>query len=261
MAGTGVASALAVQGRVVWALMLREIHTLYGGDRLGYLWVIIQNSFGVAVFWGLRYFMGFKAPHGMSVPAFLISGFMIWNIFSSLILKSVAAARGNQALLTFPQVTQIDLLLARAGVIVVTEVVVAVLLLALSFYFGYPLDTPNWAGTLGAVALAAGLGLGLGGTLAALNIIMPILEKLLPMVFRILFFVSGIFFSLTAVPYGFRAYLAWNPALQLIEWLRVSLAPAYPATYVNVPYLTLLSLITMTLGLLLERRVRRYAAG
>ena len=42
------APALDTQARVIIALALREVHTLYGGKSLGYLWVIFQTAFGVA---------------------------------------------------------------------------------------------------------------------------------------------------------------------------------------------------------------------
>lgn len=255
-----VAKAFSVQGRVIWALMLREVHTLYGGDRLGYLWAIIQSAFGIGVFWIVRVVMGFKAPHGMSMPAFLITGFAVWSLFSSIVLKSVSAIDGNKTLLTFPQVTPVDLHLARAGVIVATEVVVAVLLLSLSYYLGYEFARPDWLGVMGALFLATGLGLGLGMTLSSLCAWVPVLAKLVPMVFRIMFFLSGVFFSLRGLPYGLREYISWNPALQVIEWMRVSLAPTYPASDVNIPYLCTLVALTITSGLLLERHARRYFA-
>jgi capsular polysaccharide transport system permease protein len=253
--------ALSVQGRVIWALMLREIHTLYGDARLGYLWVIIQNTFGLAVFWALRVFMGATAPHGLSVPAFLITGFMIWNIFTSIVLKSSTAVDGNQTLLTFPQVTPVDLLLARAVVVVTTEMLVAVMLLSVSYYLGYGLNRPDWPAVLGAVFLTAGLGVGFGFILSALRIQMPALDRLVPMFFRILFFMSGIFFSLKSLPYGLGGLLNWNPVLQLIDWLRVGLAPGYPAADVDVFYLCGMTLVALTGGLLLERRARRLAAA
>ncbi len=46
-----VSSALTVQGRVIAALILREVHTLYGNTKLGYLWAIIQTVFAISVFW------------------------------------------------------------------------------------------------------------------------------------------------------------------------------------------------------------------
>ena len=41
-----MSSGWIVQGRVIMALILREVHTLYGSSRLGYLWAVIQTMFG-----------------------------------------------------------------------------------------------------------------------------------------------------------------------------------------------------------------------
>lgn len=252
----GVSKAVAVQGRVVWALMLREIHTLYGGDYLGYLWALINGLIQIGVFWALRALVGSHPPHGMNLPLFLISGFTLWNVFSGIILKSVAAGDGNRALLTFPQVTPVDLLLARAGVILATETAVSMILIALSLTLGYEMDTPDLAGVLGVMGLTVSLGLGLGAIFASLAVLLPVLKKVLPIVFRILFFVSGVFFSAGSFPLFIRDYIVLNPVLQLIEWLRVSLAPAYPPARADLFYLVMWSLISLVVGLLLERYVR-----
>lgn len=251
-----VSKAVAVQGRVVWALMLREIHTLYGGDYLGYLWALINSLVQIGIFWVLRTLLGFHAPHGMSLPLFLISGFAVWNVFSGIILKSVAATDGNRALLTFPQVTPVDLLLARAGVILATETAVMLILLGLSLALGYEMDLPDLAGLLGVLAITVFLSLGLGAALASLAGLLPVLKKILPIFFRIMFFFSGIFFSPSALPPFIRDYMLLNPVMQLIEWLRVSLAPAYPPAWVDLFYLVMWCLISLVVGLLLERYVR-----
>ena len=67
-----VSSALTVQGRVIYALVLREVHTLYGNTRLGYLWAIIQTAFNIAVFWLFREFLGAHSRHGMGIGVFLL---------------------------------------------------------------------------------------------------------------------------------------------------------------------------------------------
>uniref|UniRef100_UPI00345E3A1A ABC transporter permease n=1 Tax=uncultured Bilophila sp. TaxID=529385 RepID=UPI00345E3A1A len=112
-----VSSALTVQGRVIAALILREVHTLYGNTRLGYLWAIIQTAFNIAVFWLFREFLGAHAPHGMGIAVFLLCGFIPWYMFSSTIARCMSAVNANQALLTFPQVTELDLMIARVIVI------------------------------------------------------------------------------------------------------------------------------------------------
>ena len=67
-------SGFIVQCRVIAALMLREVHTINGNSKLGYLWVLVQSAFSIAVFWGLREFMNAHAPHGMSMALFLALG-------------------------------------------------------------------------------------------------------------------------------------------------------------------------------------------
>ena len=95
------APALETQARVIIALALREVHTLYGGKSLGYLWAIFQTAFAVAVFWVIRHFAHAAAPHGMTVLTYLVSGFGIWNIIAQNLSKCMAAIDGNRALLTF----------------------------------------------------------------------------------------------------------------------------------------------------------------
>ena len=62
-----MSSGWIVQGRVIMALILREVHTLYGSSRLGYLWAVIQTMFASGYSGGYGEIAGARAPHGMSV--------------------------------------------------------------------------------------------------------------------------------------------------------------------------------------------------
>ena len=92
-----MSSGWIVQGRVIMALILREVHTLYGSSRLGYLWAVIQTMFGIGIFWGIREIAGARAPHGMSVLMFLLAGFGLWATFSETLTKCMSAVSGNKA--------------------------------------------------------------------------------------------------------------------------------------------------------------------
>lgn len=253
-------SGLKVQGRVIGALMLREIHTIYGGSYLGYLWVIIQGAFSVGVFWAIREVFHFRAPHGMSTPAFLIVGFGIWNIFSGIINKSIAAVSGNKNLLTFPQVTPLDLLVARTLVVVSTEIIVATIMLLGSIVLGYNIGPISWGGVMVGLFYISVISFGLGSILATFCLITSAISKIVPMVLRILFFCSGVFFSADMLPNKILEILKWNPVLQLIEYARSSLANYYNATTADFYYLTTIALIFLFFGLLFERYGRRYLA-
>lgn len=251
------APALDTQFRVIIALALREVHTLYGGRSLGYLWAIFRTAFAVAVFWAIRHFAHAAAPHGMTILTYLVSGFGIWNIISQTLNKCMAAVDGNRALLTFPQVTPLDIMLARCLVVTSTQIVSMSIILGCGVLFGYTLQITNIALLIYTVFFAAFLGLGLGATLGSLAFYMPALHQIVPMLMRILFFASGVFYSVSTFSHRVGDFLMLNPIMQLIELTRTSLSSSYISPYADIWYVTQVTLTLLFLGMLLERYVRR----
>lgn len=253
---SSVSSALTVQGRVIAALILREVHTLYGNTRLGYLWAVIQTAFNIAVFWLLREFLGAHAPHGMGMAVFLLCGFVPWYMFSDAISRCMKAVSANQALLTFPQVTELDLMFARLVVVWGTQLVCATIILSIAAALGQPVALRH-PGTLAATLfLAPLLGLGLGLVFASLARLWPTLERLVPILTRFLFFASGVFFQVSELPARFSAPLLLNPVAQLIEWQRYGFSASSASPLYSTGYVAAWCLISLCLGLLLERYVR-----
>lgn len=251
------APALDTQARVIIALALREVHTLYGGKSLGYLWAIFQTAFGVAVFWAVRYFAHAAAPHGMTVLTYLVSGFGIWNIITQSMSKCMAAVDGNRALLTFPQVTPLDIMLARCLVVTSTQVVSMAIILGCGALFGYTVQIADLGLLIYTIFLGTFLGLGLGATLGSLAFYMPALQQVVPMLLRLLFFASGIFYSVSAFSHRVGDFLMLNPIMQLIELSRTTLSNSYNSPYADIWYVTQVTFGSLFLGMLLERYVRR----
>ena len=251
-----MASALTVQCRVVSALILREVHTLYGNTRLGYLWAVIQTAFGIGVFWGIRAIMGAHAPHGMGMAVFLLCGFIPWYIFSDTLTRCMTAVRANQAMLTFPQVTELDLALARAVVVWGTQLVSALVSLLLAAALGQPVALREPSSLAATLAAAPCLGMGVGLVCSSLARFWPTLDKLVPMLMRILFFASGIFFSVNGFPSRIAHVLLLNPIMQIIEWQRRAFAASSEAPLYDVRYIVAWCAATLCLGLLLECRAR-----
>lgn len=249
-------AGFVVQCRVLMALMLREIHTINGNSKLGYLWVLIQSVFGIAVFWGVRLVMGASAPHGISMPLFLAIGFGVWGIFSSIVKRCLTAVDGNRALLTFPQVTVLDVMLARTIVVVATELVCGGIIVSGSLVFGYSIDPASFALFLYVLLVVPLLSLGTGMTVSALAVYLPMLEKVVPMVLQLLFFVSGVFFGVSAFNHRVAELLLWNPVFQAIELMRESLHVAYRIDSLNPYYLGVCTLVLLVLGGFLERFTR-----
>lgn len=249
--------ALDTQGRVIIALALREVHTLYGGKSLGYLWAIVQAAFSVAVFWAIRHFAHAAAPHGMTMLSYLVAGFGIWYIVAQCLSKCMAAVDGNRALLTFPQVTPLDIMLARCLVVTATQVVSMGVLLCIGVVFGYALTISNLALLIFCIILSSLFGLGVGATFGSLTLYVPALQHIVPMFMRILFFASGIFFSVSAFSHRIGDFLMLNPIMQLIEMTREALSRGYKSQYADFGYVVEVTLGFLFIGMLLERYVRR----
>lgn len=251
-----VSPALTVQGRVIAALILREVHTLYGNTKLGYLWAIIQTAFNIAVFWLFREFLGAHAPHGMGMAVFLLCGFIPWNMFKDTLTRCMKAVSANQALLTFPQVTELDLMIARVIVVWGTQLVSAIVILSVAATLGQSMELRHPATLAATLFFAPLLGLGMGLVFASLSRLWPTLERLIPILMRFLFFASGVFFQVSELPARFSAPLLLNPVAQLIEWQRYGFSASSASPLYSVGYMVAWCLISLCLGLLLERYVR-----
>lgn len=247
---------LNVQGRVIAALILREVHTLYGDTRLGYLWAIIQTALNIAIFWLFREYFGAHAPHGMGIAIFLLCGFIPWNMFKDTLNRCMTAVKANRALLTFPQVTELDLMLARTVVVWGTQIVCASLILLAAYLMEQPVHLRDPASLAATLFFAPLLGLGMGLVCASLARLWPTLERLVPILTRFLFFASGIFFQISELPARFSGPLLLNPVANLTEWQRYGFSSSSAAPLYSVGYVTLWCLSSLCLGLLLERYVR-----
>lgn len=249
--------ALDTQARVILALALREVHTLYGGKSLGYLWAILKVAFSVAVFGAIRLFVHAPAPHGMNMLSYLAAGFGIWNIITQTLIKCMASIDGNRALLSFPQVTPLDIMLARCLVVTTTQLLSMAIILGGGIAIGYTFTISNIGILIACILLSALFGLGLGAIFCSLAYYLPVLQQLIPMSLQILFFASGIFYSVSAFSHRVGDFLMLNPIMQLIELTRMALANGYVSLYADFWYVVQVTLVSLFLGLLLERYVRR----
>ena len=249
-------SGFIVQCRVIAALMLREVHTINGNSKLGYLWVLVQSIFAIGVFWALREFMHAGAPHGISMALFLAVGFGIWNTFSGGITKTMSAINSNRGLLSFPQVTEFDVMLSRILVLAATQIVVTTFIVVVSIVLGQPFRAANWLLVFGVILITPLFSLGLGMIVTSMSVFIPVLEKIIPMLLRILFFASGVFFSLDRFPQYITEILLWNPVLQAVELLRSGLHQGYEVDGLSFPYVCIFSIVVLGIGGYLERYVR-----
>lgn len=128
------------------------------------------------------------------------------------------------------------------------------LLLAALVLFEYPVGIA-WVALPLVLGVQLLLILGASCLLAAAVPFLPDLEVMLSHVFRMLFFVSGVFYAIDSVPVEYRFYLRLNPIASLIEAYRgILLAGELPA-WEPLAWISIASVVAWCAG---YAAIRRY---
>lgn len=251
-------NSIKTQLRVINAFVLLEFKTMQGDTSLGYLWVLVRTAVMVSTFLCIRLFIHAKSPHGISTVIFLIAGFGIWHIFSNNVNNTLSAIKSYRGYLSFPQVTPLDIIIARLIVIVVTEVLCAAILILVFKALGFKIEFYNYNILLiiFSISCISFLGIGFGCLVNTFSIYFPFILKIIPIFLRILFFISGVFFSVSVLSKKIGTWLLYNPIFHIIEMSRYSLSCSYPIYY-DIYYTTIFTGTLGVIGLILERFSRR----
>ena len=239
--------------RAIIALFLREIRTRFGKYQLGYAWAIVEPVASVVIM--LAVFTAMRAPgyRGMAFPVFLATGVVVNSLFVDISNRSIKAMEANSTLFNYRPIRPVDTVIARALLELVLHAVVLFVLVGAYVLGGGEVvlnDPPQLLLTL---VLLAAFSLGVGIVFMLLTDIYGDAEKVLPLLTRPLFFVSGVFFSLQSIPPEYHAIFLWNPIFHAIELVRESLSETYSVPQVSVGYLALCTLTVLTPSLWVYR--------
>lgn len=249
---------LALQARVVRALMLREVRTLYGRYRLGYLWAFFEPITHIGFWFLLWTFMRRgNSVHDMAPLVFLSCGLIPFFCFKNVASFVQGAISSNAALLQFPPVKQIDTVIARFLLKSATMLVVGLTIFSILIFTG----VADWPSDPLQVLLAAMamllLGLGYGTFNCVVCHLFPAYSHFTGVTGRVLYFTSGLFFVPESLPTPVLDILQWNPALHGVELFRSAWSALYESRFASFDYLVVFALLLLLFGLLLEPRVRK----
>lgn len=234
---SSASKALAIQSRVIQALILRETKTRFGNLRLGYAWALVEPMMHVAIFVAIYQLLDRDTASGIPVILFLITGITPFLAFRNTMQQTSSAVAANKSLLTFPQVTLFDLAFTRVWLEAATIIIVFVLLLFVSQYMDQTIRFQDLLGVCFAFLMILTLGAGVGMLLCAISPSLPSISKIQnPFLARPLFFTSGLFFTADMLPTALREPLLYNPLLHLIEYLRSSFFYEYHSTHYDLGY-------------------------
>ncbi len=255
--GYATATPLVFQYRVLKALILREMAVQGGESRLGPLISLVMPIVTIASMIVLFGFRGKVIPSGFPLGVFVVTGYPLWQGFQGMYSKAMNAASRTDPLLMFPQITQLDLILATIILDCATHTIVFFILcvgVCLIFHTDGPADP------LGVVLCYWGcmwIGSAVGMILCGLNRVLPMLVQFLNTFMRLGMWVSGVLYAVDRLPSFLWPYLKWNPILHLIEGCRALWNPNFVAPIFSPMYVITIGFVLTTLGFIVERLSRR----
>ncbi len=248
-------SPLEIQKAVVFALFVRELKTRFGKYRLGYVWALLEPMAHVVVLSFIWSAMGRSDFSGIPIPMFLLVGLVPYLFFQKTVTQCMSAIESNRGLFNYRQVRPVDPVLARIFLeSIVYFASYLVLLFIAGWFVGYDISVHDPLGLIVVNAFLFLLTFGVGLTFSVYGTLYPEIMKLVPMlIFRLMYFISGILFPLSAVPSEYHHWLLWNPMLHVVEFNHVYYFRGFETGDVSLLFVALFALGSTTFGLLSYR--------
>jgi capsular polysaccharide transport system permease protein len=257
IAATSFQRSLAIQIRVIKALIMREVITRYGRHNIGFLWMFLEPmlfTLGITGLW-----TAMKVTHGSSLPitAFALTGYsslILWRSCSNRALKAIEA---NHSLLYHRNVRVVDIFLARV-ILELVGITTSLVALTLVFMTMGLMSAP--ADLLTAVAgwlLIAWFAFALSLIVGAASERSEIIERVWHVFTYLIFPLSGAAFMVDWLPKNVQDLLLWVPMVHGTEMIRHGYFGDAVRTYENPAYFALVNTVMLLIGLALIRETGR----
>lgn len=246
-----------VQVRVIHALTIRELTTRFGRENIGFLWIMAEPILFAGLVGIIWRFLKGPEDHGMSVTAFVATGYIPLTLIRHVISRSVAAFTANSSLLYHRQIKVVDFIVVRFIVEMIGSMMAYLLIGTILIY-------------LGEFPIPADMGLFLAGwlchclfSLSLCLIVAPLsemseaIERFVPVLLYVMIPFSGVFTMLSWMTPTMREYLLYSPLVNGMEMMRKGIWGEQVTVYYNAWNPIICSGIATIVGLALCRRVRR----
>jgi capsular polysaccharide transport system permease protein len=168
-----------------------------------------------------------------------------------------AAVQANKNLLSYKQVTAIDPILTRILIETATFIIVYTIILSFMAWLGFDVFPDDILALIAASTLLLILGVGIGLLLCSAITYWADTGKILKLILRPMFFISGILFCATMIPSRYWYLFSWNPIFHIIELSRDALFESYTTPVGDWVYVIKVSFGFLGLGLVTFKLCRQ----
>ena len=209
---------------LVRQIVLRELRTRFRSGYLGPVWTVINPLIQVGIYWFV-FTTIFKSrwdtpgSGGIHSALMLFSGLTAFNLFSDIINRSPSLIATNKNLV---KKVMFPLEILNVGIIsgAFVQSVISILVLLVVELIGQG-SIPSTIFMLPLVYIPLLLfALSLSWFVALLGVFIPDISNFVRIVLQFMFFLSAVFYPISAVPEAFQWAFVVNPVAQAVEGFR-----------------------------------------
>ena len=238
-------SDLMASRGLAWRLFIRDISAQYRQTILGYLWAFIPPIFTTLIF---VYLTGKKllsiGETGIPYPVYVMVGTVLWYVFFEGLSSPIKAISGSKPILAKVYFPRESLIMAAMAEVMFNFLVRVILIAFILFWFKVPVSALIFLAPLGVLSIML-LGLMFGLLLTPLALLYRDVEKGLPIVLHIWFFLTPVIYPIPKK--GAGAILNYiNPVTPILNTTREMMTTgkiSQPELFLLISAITLLLLI------------------
>jgi capsular polysaccharide transport system permease protein len=248
--------SLSMQFTVIGALLMRELHTRYGRENIGYLWVIGEPLTLASCIALIHAGQPTHYANDMSPVPFSVMGYCVFILFRGLWNRAEGALESNAPLLYHKMVTVFDIMISRALLELFGTTLSLTVLTALLISIGMADWPPRPLWLLLGVFFQFWLSFCLAMIIVSVTHDNRTMGRFVHPMSYVMMPLSGAFYRVQWVPETYRVYLEWFPLPQIFEMCRYGYFESATDEYFSVPYLVGCCLVLSYIGLVLMKMVR-----
>lgn len=250
--------SLVIQGRVINALLMREIITRYGRKNIGFLWLFVEPlimTLFIALLWK---FVRADQMSTLNIVAFAITGYPLMMMWRNASNRAIGAISSNLSLLYHRNVRVLDTIFARMLLEIAGATIAQILIMSAFVAIGW-IDLPQDPLYMVIAWLIMALfAIGLGLIICSIAQKFEAFGKIWSTLSFVFMPLSGVFFFLHNLPQQAREIFQWVPMVNGTEMFRHGYFGDAIPTYEHVGFLLVCDLAMLFIGLIM---VRNFSKG
>lgn len=254
----GLAADFGCLFRVIYALIIREIHTRYGRENIGFLWVLgepILFCAGVAILWTM---IRPSHEHGLPMTAIVVTGYVPLTMWRHCLAQSVKAFEANGSLLFHRQVTPITIIIARSSLEIIGTIMAGIFVVCGAIFLGF-MKPPQYYGILYlGLVFHTVFCISMSMIFASLSEMSELVEKVMSVFSYLSLPFTGAFTMVDWLPQKYRWYMMLSPSVDNIEMIREGQFGINAHAHYDILYCCEINVFLLVLGLYLTLNVRKY---